>query len=119
MNKQRILYVFTTGPYTSAAGQEGLDAVMIGAAFDLEVSLLFVHDGVHQLKLGQQAGVGLKQYTKTFKALEDFGVENIYAFDSSLLARGLSTEQLMLDVKLLDSLGVAQLIKQQHKVFTF
>jgi tRNA 2-thiouridine synthesizing protein C len=119
MTKQRILYVFTTGPYTNAAGQEGLDAVMIGAAFDLDVSLLFVHDGLHQLKLGQQANAGIKQVTKAFRALQDFGVENIYAFDSSMLARGLSTDQLMLDVELLDSRGVAQLIKQQHKVFTF
>ena len=119
MNTQRILYVFSTGPYTSAAGQEGLDAVMVGAAFELEVSLLFLHDGVHQLKRGQQANAGIKQYTKAFRALEDFGVESIYVFDNSMLARGLRSEQLMLDVTLLDSAGVTQLIKQQHKVFTF
>ncbi len=120
VQKQNILYVFTTAPYSTSNGQEGLDAVLVGAAFEQDISVLFVHDGVFQIKTDQDvSGSEIKQFTKTFQALGDFDVENLYAFDTSLVARGLSAEQLSCTVKVIDSKAVAQLIKQQHKVFTF
>jgi len=120
MSGQQQLYVFTTAPYTSSAGQEGLDAALIGAAFEVDVSVLFLHDGVFQLKRGQDTSESmLKQTTKTFGALKDFGIENVYVHDLSLLARGLEPTALMIDTQLLDSGGVQDLLQRQFRVFTF
>jgi len=120
MNARRLLYVFTQAPYSSAAGQEALDAAIVGATFEQEISLLFLHNGVFQLKQGQDAsGSELKQYTKAYAALSDFGIENVYVHDLSLLARGLEYDSLMLEASLVDGEGVRALIKQQHRVFTF
>lgn len=120
MSAQKILYVFSQAPYSTAGGQEAIDAVLIGAAFEQDVSLLFIHDGVFQLKTSQDNSQSqLKQYTRTFAALGDHGVENFYAHDISLRARGLLVEDLMLPVEELDSEGTADLIRGQFRVFTF
>jgi tRNA 2-thiouridine synthesizing protein C len=120
MSAVKVLYVISRAPYSNANGQEALDAILIGASFDLDVSLLFIHDGVFQLKKGQQScDNGLKQFTKTYKALEDFGVEKIYLHDLSLVARGLSDSEMICAAATLDSLAVGELIAEQAKVFTF
>ena len=94
--------------------------MLIGTAFDLQVSVLFIHDGVFQLKTGQNvAAPELSQFTKTFMALQDFGVQNQYVLDSSMAARGLEPEALSIAVKILDQAAIASLIQQQDRVFTF
>lgn len=131
---KRLLYVFECGPYSTGAGLEALDAALIGASFDQKVSLLFLHDGVFQLKTGQTTDrpksdieVGhdlplkpqLKQYTKIFKALEDFDINDVYVHDLSMAARGLTQSDLLIDVVVIDSVSVKKLIAEQNKVFTF
>lgn len=120
MSAQKILYVFRHAPYSTAAGLEGLDAVLVGAAFECDISLLFLDDGVFQLKRQQDlAATPMKQYTKTFLALEDFDVNSIYVHEQSMVARGLTPKQLMLTTESLASEQVSVLIAGQDKVFTF
>ena len=119
MNAQKLLYVFTQAPYSNSAGIEALDAVLIGATFEQEVSVLFVHNGVFQLNVDQSTRDDVKQFTKAFKALDDFGVENIYVDRLSMESRGLTRSQLMCDVVALESEQVKALIAKQFRVFTF
>lgn len=120
MTAHKLLYLFTCGPYSCASGNEGLDAVLAGSALEQDLSLLFIHDGVFQLLAGQDtADSELKQFTRTFRALEDFGVQRLYVHDQSMCSRGLTVEQLSVQVSELDSAGVASLIQQQYRVFTF
>jgi len=120
MKTQKLLYVFTQAPYSTAFGQEALDAALIGASFEQECSLLFIHDGVFQLKSEQNVGEnGLKQYSKTYKAARDFGVEHIYIDELSMLARGVMDDELIVEAQRLDSLAVSSLIGEQFRVFTF
>ena len=120
MSSKKLLYIFSRAPYSTAGGQEALDAALIGAAFEQEVSVLFLHDGVFMLKEGQNADdSALKQFTKAFAALEDFGIEQIFTHDMSLAARGLDEGALMIGSKVLDADGIRQLIRQQDRVFTF
>lgn len=120
MNNAKALYIFTTAPYSNAVGQEGLDAVLTGAAFDLDISVLFLHNGVFQIKKGQDNSASeLKQVTKTFAALNDFGVDKLYAYDISLAAAGLSEQQLFVDVEVVKHGFIRGLIKQSTRVFTF
>ena len=120
MSDAKVLYIFTTAPYSNAVGQEGLDAVLVGTAFELDISILFIHNGVFQIKQGQDnSGSELKQVTKTFKALGDFGVDKLYAFDTSLAAAGLSKEQFCVDVEIVEHQFIRDLINQSIRVFTF
>lgn len=115
------LYVFRSAPYGSSMGQEGLDALLVAPAFEnIHASVLFIDDGVYQLKNQQTTGDSqLKQYTNTFAALEDFGVEQIYVHSESLQKRGLSPEQLNIDVQLLNDEQVSDLFHQQQRIMGF
>ena len=120
MSVAKLLYVFEHAPYSTSAGQEALDAALIGAAFEQSVSTLFIHDGVFQLKSDQNTrSSAIKQYTKAFRALADFSIENAYVHDLSLKARGLELHHLQIDVQLLDSEGIRTLMSEQTRVFTF
>ena len=133
MSPQKLLYIISQAPYSNSAGQEAIDAILIGASFEQEVSVLFLHDGVFQIKSHQQEkspqqikshqrtdnNYNLKQFTKTYRALSDFGIENIYVLDNSLSARGLAQEELIVKTVLLDNMAVNNLIQQQYRVFTF
>lgn len=120
MTPHKLLYIFTRAPYSNACGQEGLDAVLAGCAFEQELSLLFVHDGVFQLLAGQDTDrTELKPYTRTFRALPDYGVDQFFVHDQSMRGRGISVAQLSVTAEQLDSAQVAGLIRQQYRVFTF
>ena len=119
MSAQKLLYVFTQAPYSNSAGLEALDAVLIGAAFEQEVSVLFIHNGVFQLKDSQSTSDQIKQFTKTYKALEDFGVDHIYVDQLSMNSRGLTSSQLICDTTVLETEQVKALVAEQFRVFTF
>ena len=118
--KQKLLYVFDSGPHTISAGAETLEALLVAANFDKKISLLFIQNGVFQLKENQQAvGVETRLYTKIFKALADFDVTDLYVHDLSMLARGLTEQDLVVPVKCVTSEFIGDLIADHHKVFTF
>ena len=140
LSTKRLLYVFESGPYSTSAGQEALDAALIGASFEQNISLLFLNDGVFQLlahsmektkdrdvatnqpsrpKLSLRSSLSLKQYTKTFRALADFDIDQVYVHDLSLAARGLLPNQLLIKAEVVDTQGIRRLISDQDKVFTF
>ena len=118
--KKKLLYVFDSGPYSSSSGSEALEAVLVGANFEQEISLLFINNGIFQIKRNQDTSASqLKPSYKTFKALEDFDITKVYTHDLSLLARGLEADDLMIPASVLSSQAVSILIAEQDRVFTF
>jgi len=93
---KKFMYINRRAPHGGCYAQEGLEVALIGAAFDQEVSIAFIDDGVFQLKTGQDAAaVGLKNFTAAFAALGDYEVKKIYVEAQSLARRGLSAGDLM------------------------
>ena len=79
-----------------------LEVVLITAAFDQDVSLVFLDDGVYQLVKGQDTkGIEIKNFSPTYRALEGYDVEKLYVERESLEARGLTEDDLMVDVEVL------------------
>ena len=96
MPTKKFMYVNRKAPHGSAYALESLEVVLIGAAFEQDVSLAFVDDGVYQLMQNQDtAGIGSKNFSPTFKALGDYDVSKIYVEQESLEKRGLSKDDLM------------------------
>lgn len=117
---KKLLYIFSRAPYSTADGQEGLDALLIGAAFEQSVSVLFLHDGVFQLRAEQNADSSeLKIFTKAFRALQDFGIDECCVHDLSLTARGLEESELMCEVNQVTSAQICELVRHSDRVFTF
>jgi tRNA 2-thiouridine synthesizing protein C len=95
-NKKKFLYINRKAPYGTVYALESLEVVLIGAAFEQDVSLAFIDDGVFQLMAGQDtAGTGMKNFSRTYKALGDYEVRKLYVERESLEERGLTLDDLM------------------------
>ncbi len=96
MATKKFLYINRRPPHGSIYALESLEVVLIGAAFEQDVALAFIDDGVYQLMQNQDTdGIGVKNFAPTFKALGDYDVSKIYVERESLELRGLTQEDLL------------------------
>jgi len=117
---KRFLYVNRRLPHGTVYAQESLETVLIGAAFDQDVSMLFIDDGVYQLKKDQQPDVlQAKNFSKTYRALEMYDVEKLFVEQESLTERGLTTDDLLVDVEVIQRDAVKPLVDQHDVVLSF
>ncbi len=67
---KKFMFVNRKAPYGTVYALESLEVVLITAAFDQDVSLAFLDDGVYQLKKGQQTkGIETKNFSPAYRAL--------------------------------------------------
>jgi len=120
---KKFLYINRKAPYGTVYALESLEVVLIGAAFDQDVSLAFIDDGVYQLKKNQKtsvdSGIGMKDFSKTYRALEGYDVEKLYVDKKSMEERGLSVDDLLVDVEVLDEAQMTEMMEQQDVVLSF
>lgn len=114
-----MLIISRHSPWSGPSAREALDIVLAGGAFELPLGLLFLDDGVFQLKPSQQAArLQQKDLTANLQALPMFGVESLYAARRSFDERGLDEAALSLPVQLLDDAAIGDLINQYDHVIT-
>jgi len=131
---KKFMYLNRKAPYGTIYAWESLEVVLIGAAFDQEVNLMFLDDGVYQLTKGQDTkGIGMKNFSPTYRTLGDYEVKNIYVDRDSLQARGLTQDDLVQIawedfeteeeveniVEVVDSARVSELMEEADVVFSF
>ena len=93
---KKFLYLNRRAPYGTIYAWESLEVVLIGAAFEQDVSLAFLDDGVYQIVKGQDTGeVGMKSLSPTYSGLGDYEVTKLYVEKESLEERGLTVDDLM------------------------
>ncbi len=94
--KKKFMFVNRKAPYGTIYALEALEVVLISAAFEQDVSLAFLDDGVYQLMKGQNTiGIGMKNFSPTYRALGDYDITKLYVERESLDERGLKPEDLM------------------------
>jgi tRNA 2-thiouridine synthesizing protein C len=131
---KKFMYLNRKAPYGTIYAWEALEVVLIGAAFDQDVSVMFVDDGVYQLTKGQDTkGIGMKNFSPTFRTLGDYEVKKIYVDRASMEARGLEEDDLVeiawedfeteeeIDniVEIIDSARVSELMNESDAIFSF
>jgi len=117
---KRFLYVNRRAPYGSIYALESLEVVLIGAAFEQDVSLAFLGDGVYQLTKGQDTkGLEMKNFSPTFRALEDYGVTKLYVEKEALEARGLSEADLVVPVEVVSAERMGEIMEAQDVILSF
>jgi tRNA 2-thiouridine synthesizing protein C len=116
---KRFMYVNRRAPYGTIYALECLEVVLVAASFDQNVSVVFVDDGVCQLKKNQDtAEIGMKNFSKTYGALDDYDVEKIYVEKESLDARGLTEDDLVIPVQVLAADQLREVMAQQDVVIS-
>ncbi len=117
---KKFMFVNRKAPYGTIYALESLEVVLISAAFDQDVSLAFVDDGVYQLKKGQNTkGLDVKNFSPTYRALEGYDIEKLYVDRDSLEARGLTEDDLAVDVKVVSGAEMAKLMDEQDVLLSF
>lgn len=131
---KKFMYMNRRAPYGTIYAWESLEVVLIGAAFDQEVSLMFADDGVFQLVKGSDTSESdMKNFMPTYRTLGDYGVRHMYVDKASLEARGLTQDDLIevewedweteeeVDniVEVVDADKVSELMAESDVVFSF
>ena len=92
---KKFCYINRKSPYGTIYALESLEVVLIAAAFDQDISLVFADDGVYQLTKEQNTeAIGMKNFSKTYTALGDYDIKKVYVEKESLEERGLSVDDL-------------------------
>ncbi len=93
---KKFMFVNTKAPYGTVYALESLEVVLISAAFDQDVSLVFCDDGVFQITRNQNTEAsGMKNFSPAYKALGDYDINKLYVEKESLEERGLTLDNLM------------------------
>lgn len=117
---KKFMFVNRKAPYGTIYALEGLEVVLISAAFDQDVSMAFLDDGVYELIKGQQTkAIEVKNFSPIYRALDGYDIEKLYVERESLEARGLSEENLIVPVEVLSAAQMGELMEQQDVVIGF
>ena len=114
-----LLFIHTRPPHGSVKAQEGLDALLMGSAL-AECSALYLGDGILQLLDEQNTEeTGQKDFSRTFGALHDYGVEQVYCSKSHLHDQGFELSDLVINVEALADSDIAALLSSHDVVLNF
>lgn len=131
---KKFMYINRRPPCGTVYPLEGLEVVLIGAAFEQEVCMVFISDGVFQLKQGQDTiDSGMKNFSPTYRALGDYEVTRLYVERESLEERGMTEADLMPltwededddwaekpSIQIVSRTQLSDLLEEQDVVFNF
>ncbi len=116
-NVKKIMHIMRNAPHGTIYTYEGLEMILIMAAYEQDISVVFIDDGVYALKKGQDTeGIEIKGFSKTFGALDGYDVENLYVDKISMEERGLSEDDLIVDVEILNSNEIGEIMTNQDVI---
>lgn len=116
---KKFMYVNRKAPFGTIYALEVLEMVLISAAFDQDVHVAFLDDGVYELKKGFNPAVsGMKNFSKTYRALEGYDIEKLYVERESLDERGLSVDDLVVEAEVISRADMAKLMGEMDVILT-
>ena len=116
---KKIALITRRAPHGSIYAYETLETVLIMAAYDQDISMIFIDDGVYALKSDQNTdAIGIKGFVKTLTALEDYDVEKLYVDKVSMEERGLTKNDFVVDVEVLESSEIAKIMAEQDSIIS-
>lgn len=118
--KKRFLFINQHPPYGTFKAKEALDALLMASVFEQTIQVLFLGDGIFQLKKDQQAkAIGVKNVASQLAALSVYDINDIFVAEHDLSARGLSVDDLIIPVKTLSQAEVSDLCENQDIILSF
>ena len=107
-------------PYGSVYTAEGFRTIMGIAVFEMDVNVVFLDDGVYALVKDQDPSkLDMKPLGDGFPMLQEFDVNRFYVHDESLDTRGLTLDDLVVPVEVVDGAGIARILEAAGKVLPF
>ncbi|MEM7099802.1 MAG: DsrE family protein [Pseudomonadota bacterium] len=114
---KNLLVQINKPPYKGSQVLEAIDAAMVGAVFDCQVTVLFRGQGVLALWPDQDAtGIEQKTVSKVLSALPTYEVKRICACAEDLLAFNLPVRNLAVPIEVVGYAEIAELMQNQDAV---
>ena len=113
--KKKFMFVNTKAPYGTIYALETLEMILISAAFEQHAVIVFIDDGVYQIKKEQNTqAIGMKNFLPTYGVVEmekddadeddDLDMKwRIIVEQESMEARGLTKDDFTIDVEIMGS----------------
>ena len=115
-----VAVLMRKAPYGSVYTAEGFRTLMGIAVFEMDISVIFMDDGVYALVDHQDpAKLDMKPLGEGFPMLSEFGVNRFYVHDRSLAVRGLTAEDLVMPVEIVDGATIAAALEEAGHVLPF
>ena len=128
--KKRFMFVNRRAPHGSIYALESLEMVLISAAFEQHAAIVFIDDGVFQIKKGQNTkALGMKNFSPTYRVVEmekrdaeeDDDIDMVWRLiveRKSLEARGLDADDLIVGVEVMGTDELSALMDTQDVVLS-
>lgn len=118
--ESRVAMFMRKSPYGTVYPAEGFRAMMGIAVFEMDLCVIFIDDGVYTLVKGQcPEDIDMKSLGTGFASLPDVGISEFYVHDESLKERGLSADDLVMDVNVIDGAEINKLLEGCSAVLPF
>jgi tRNA 2-thiouridine synthesizing protein C len=115
-----LLILARATPYGSQQASAALDITLTAAAFELDVSVVFLDDGVLQLLTGQDTeDSGQKNVGKMIPALALYDVGKVYIHSPSAEHYGIHDSHRLGDIALIDDNSLQDMTAAADQVLVF
>jgi len=118
MTTKNLIFIFRAPPYSTAKVQEGLDALLAAAVFDQSIKVIFMGDGVFQLRKNQQPDSG-KNVQKMLQSLVMDDINQIFVQISALQERNLSEQDINIDCVSVSDAEIRQIMSGADHILSF
>ncbi|MDH5649049.1 MAG: sulfurtransferase complex subunit TusC [Gammaproteobacteria bacterium] len=128
---RNVMVVVRKAPHGTIYVQEALEVMLIVAAYSMNISVVFLDDGVYALKKGQDTSeLGSKPFMSAFRALVDWEIEHVYVDRDALKNRGINENELTeigedentgepVHPQVLSHKEIYKLMQEQHTILSF
>lgn len=128
---KKIMFTVRKAPHGSIYVYEGLEVKLIMAAYDADISVVFMDDGVFAVKAGQNTNdLGIKGFEATYGVLVDYEISKVFVDKQSMEERGMTEADLVVigededteeDVRpqIIDASEISAMMAEQHNILTF
>lgn len=128
---KKVMVTVRKAPHGSIYVQESIEVMFIFATYDMDLSVVFLDDGVLALQAGQNTKeLGIKGFMASLGALVDWEVTKVYVDRQSLKDRNISEEAMIaigkdeetdapIRPRVLDSAEIAAMMATQHSIVSF
>jgi tRNA 2-thiouridine synthesizing protein C len=113
---RHFLFILRTSPQGGLPVSETLDMVLTLSAFDQVVDILYLDDGVYQLKGGQSGGAAFPVIGQLLETLELYGVNQVWVEQESMDERGMTAEDLAISAEIIRRVEVPFLMARHDRV---
>ena len=128
---KKIMFTVRKAPHGTIYVYEGLEVKLIMAAYDADISVVFMDDGVFAMKAGQNTNeLGIKGFEATYGVLVDYEISKVYVDKKSMEDRGMTEADLVVigededteeevRPKVIDASQISDMMAEQHNILVF